>query len=372
MLRADRAAPAALVRGGPPVTTVLFLFEPRPELRDYLQAGLADRPDVRLVFPREVTPEALLAWAPEAEVMVGWRPTRQLLEAAPRLRLFINPGVGVQHLLPLFRELEAERSGANRIGEAGLPGAEVGIPVLANGHGNTDFVAQHVVALLLALTNRILPHHAWMADGQWRKGDADAASIPLRDRHIGLLGYGAIGSKVHRLLAGFGARFAILRRDPSRTDGSLPTAAEVFGPEALPRFLDAVDILIVALPQTDATTGLIGARELERLAPGGLLVNVARGPVVDEDALFDALAGGRLAGAALDVWYDYRPEADATGRRYPSHRPFHTLPNVILSPHRAASPLDDLPRWAEVIDNIRRVAEGRSDLRNVVDLGRGY
>ncbi|MCB9176262.1 MAG: hypothetical protein H6648_03815 [Caldilineae bacterium] len=354
---------------------MLFLFAPRPELRDYLRAGLADRPDVRLDFPPEATPEALLARAPEADVMVGWRPTRQLLDAAPRLRLVINPGVGVQHLVPLFRAIEAERSGAGRSagpGSAGASGASIGVPVLANGHGNTDFVAQHTVALLLALTNRILPHHAWMADGRWRTGDAEVASIPLRDRRIGLLGYGAIGSKVHRLLAAFGARFAILRREPSRTDAQLPTPAEVFGMAELPRFLDAIDVLIVAVPQTEATTGMIAAPELERLAPRGLLVNVARGPIVDEDALYEALAAGHLAGAALDVWYDEQPAADAAGRRYPFHRPFHRLPNVVLSPHRAASPLDDLPRWAEVIDNIRRVADGRDDLRNVVDLKRGY
>ena len=87
------------------------------------------------------------------------------------------------------------------------------LPVLANGHGNTYFTGQHAVALLLALGNKIVPHHNWMAAGQWRKGDKDAASTPLRGRRVGLLGYGAINRKVHCFLAGFELDFAILRRD---------------------------------------------------------------------------------------------------------------------------------------------------------------
>ncbi len=345
----------------PSPITALFLFEPRAALRQYLRAGMTDRPDIRLVFPESVEAEALLALAPEADVMVGWRPTRALLEAAPGLRLFINPGVGVQHLLPTFRDLVARRRAEDRP-----------FPHLANGHGNTYFTAQHAVALLLALTNRLVEHHNWMREGRWRKGDADAASIPLRGRRLGLLGYGAIGRKVHRFLAGFDIDFAILRRDWSRQSDPLPTEASRFGPEALGDFLDAVDILIVALPLTEETEGLIGAEELDRLGPRGLLVNVARGPVIDEQALYRALSERRIAAAAIDVWYDYQPEPDEAGRRYPAHQPFHRLDNVLLSPHRAASPMDDLPRWDEVIDNLRRLADGRTDLRNLVDLERGY
>ena len=109
-----------------------------------------------------------------------------------------------------------------------------------------------------------------------------------------------------------------------------------------------------------------------RLGPDAVLINVSRGSVIDEDALYLALAERQIAGAAIDVWYDYRPEPDAEGRRFPFRRPFHTLDNVLLSPHRAASPMADLERWDEVVDNLRRVADGRVDLRNVVDLKRGY
>jgi len=356
------------------MTTVLFTWDVRPALRDHLARGLSDVPGVRLVYPDHADPAALVYparpdvdgladHAAEADVIIGWRPTRDLLEAATRLRVWINPGAGVGHLVELFREVNAAR----------------GVPIaLVNGHGNATFTAQHAVALLLALTNRVVMHHNWMAEGRWRTGDTDGASTPLRGRTVGLLGYGHINRLVHRFLGGFDVAFAILRRSwrPGEREVEdervLPAAASRYRPDELGAFLDAVDTLVIAVPETAETTGIIDGAALGRLGPRGLVVNVARGPVVVEADLFAALRDGAIAGAALDVWYQYDPAPDTDGRRFPFHLPFHTLPNVVLSPHRAASPLDDLGRWDEVIENVWRIAAGRTDLRNEVDLTRGY
>jgi phosphoglycerate dehydrogenase-like enzyme len=287
--------------------------------------------------------------------MIGWRPTRELLLAAERLKLFINPGAGVQHLIELFRELN-----------------EVRPVTLVNGHGNSYFTAQHVVAMLLALTNRVVAHHDWMADGRWRTGDEEAQSKPLRDRFVGLLGYGHVNRLVHRFLSGFDLSFAALKRDWSKPTGAPPTPVEKYGPDELHEFLERVDTLIVAVPVTPKTDGLIGDRELALLGADGLLVNAARGAIVDEKALYDALRGGTIAGAAVDVWYDYAPETDGEGRKYPYNYPFHELENVVLSPHRAASPFGDLGRWDEVFENVRRFAAGETEFVNTVDLVEGY
>jgi phosphoglycerate dehydrogenase-like enzyme len=177
---------------------------------------------------------------------------------------------------------------------------------------------------------------------------------------------------VHRFLSGFDVNFHICRNRWEGKAKDLPTPARKYEPSQMSDFLKEVDTLIVAVPQTPDTLGLIGQDELELLGRDGLIVNIARGPVIDEDALYQALSEKIIAGAAIDVWYEYRPEPDEENRKYPFHHPFHQLDNVVMSPHRGASPMDDLERWNEVIENIRRFAQGRTDFLNIVDLQRGY
>lgn len=349
---------------------VLFAWRVADALRARLTRALADGGTAELVFPGDPTDERLMAAVVHADAIVGWRVPEAVLRAAPRLRVLINPGAGVQAVVPVLRAVNADR-------------AE---PIaLVNGHGNAAFTAQGAVALLLALANRVVAHDRWLRAGRWRTGDAEGASVPLGGRTIGLLGYGAVNRRVHRLLAGFDARFLALRRHPERGDapsaprhglptGPPPTEVAWFGPDALDAFLDASDVVVAALPLTDATRGLLGAAELARIGPNGVLVNVARGAIVDEAALYAALATGALGGAALDVWWRDDPTPDGDGRRWPydaARHPFHALDNVVLSPHRAASPYGDLGRWDEVIENVRRLAQGE-ELLNVVDLEAGY
>lgn len=330
--------------------TVLCLWA----VPDALMARFRERlPGLRFLAPGTEESD-WLPHAAEADVLLGWRPTAALLERATRCRLLINPGAGVQHLREPFSGLPAERR-----------------PTVVNGHGNAAFTAEHLLAMLLALTRQLMPHDRWMRAGRWRTGDAEAPAVPLSRRTVGLLGYGHVNRRLHALLAPLGPRVLVLRRRPERPLEA-PQPERVFGPGDLDAFLDAVDALVLAVPLTAHTEGLIGAPQLARLGPDGLLVNGARGPVVDQEALYRSLAEGRLAGAALDVWYAYRPEPDAEGARRPYAFPFHELDRVLLSPHRAASPFDDLDRWDDVIENLRRAAAGRTDFLNVVDLGAGY
>jgi phosphoglycerate dehydrogenase-like enzyme len=333
----------------------LFIWNVRDELREYLAKGLQEFNNVHLIFPEDTKEEGLLSLAPSADIVIGWRPTREFLNKAERMRLFINPGVGVQHHLENFRDLTKTRD-----------------ITLVNGHGNTYFTAQHAVALLLALTNKIIPHHQWMKDGLWRRGDSHAKSIPLRYRKVGLLGYGAVNKKVHKFLSGFNVDFLVCRRLWTDKDEDLPTPVTRYDANQIQEFLRAADILIVAVPQTQDTEGLIAKEDLELLGPKGLVVTVARGTVIEEQDFYQALKNGTIAGAAIDVWYEYHPEPDDEGHKFPFHYPFHELDNVILSPHRGASPMDDLERWSEVIENISRYAQGRQDFLNIVDLERGY
>lgn len=332
--------------------TALFIWQPDEQLKAYLTHRLINLP-VRLLFPD--TADEYVQRAPHADIIVGWRPTKELLEKAENLSLFINPGAGVQHLIDLFKELN-----------------HVQPVTLVNCHGNAYFTAQHAVALLLALMNKVIPHHNWMVKGEWRKGDTDAASIPLRGRTIGLLGYGHINKNVHTFLSGFDVTFAALRRDWTKQTEPLPTQTEKYAYSDVCPFFEEVDTVIISLPLTFLTKGLITMKELNLLGRDGLLVHVGRGPVVDEHDLYAALQNKIIAGAALDVWYNYTPLPDEKGRAYPFEYPFHRLNNVVLSPHRAASPFRDLNRWDEVIENIRRFAQGEKEFINTVDLDQEY
>ena len=334
---------------------VLCIWQPNEKLQNYLKEGLSSSPNVKLIFPPDVEQETFLELAPSADIIMGWRPSIDLLKAAKRMRLFLNPGAGIQHLIPLFKEINLER--------------EV---ILVNGHGNSYFTAQHTIALLLSLMNKVILHHNWMKEGKWRLGDSQAASIPLRDRKIGLLGYGAVNQNVHRFPSSFDVEFAVLRRNWDKQETSLPTPVVQYSSDELNRFLKDIDTLIIAVPQTSKTEGMIQEEELGLLGENSLLVNMARGAVVDEKSLYQALEGKKILGAALDVWYNYQPEPDVDRKKYPCQYPFHTLDNVILSPHRGASPFSDLKRWDEQIENITRFAQGRNDFINIVNLEDEY
>jgi len=335
--------------------TVSFIATIPDPVRDYITEKLSDFDNIDLIFQPEHSKETISDLVFNADILIGWRPSKELLSKALKARLFINPGAGVQHLLDLFREVNEER--------------EI---LLINGHGNSYFVAQHAVALLLTLMNKTVPHHEWMQEGKWRTGDNDAISIPLRFKKVGFLGYGAINQKIHRFLSGFDIEFSILRKHWNKQKTSLPTEAVRYDFTQLHDFLRDIEILIIGVPLTTITKKLIKKRELELLGKGGLVVNIARGDVIDEESLYDCLKDNVIMGAAIDVWYDYTPKSDEEGKKYPFHFPFHKLDNIILSPHRGYSPFSDLLRWDEIIENIKRLAQDRSDFLNIVNLDEEY
>jgi phosphoglycerate dehydrogenase-like enzyme len=334
---------------------VLCIWQPNEKLLEYLHDGLSSYPQVKLIIPSDLQEKTLLKFAPKADIIMGWRPSKELLEKAKNAKLLINPGAGVQHLIPIFKKITKDRE-----------------LILVNGHGNAYFTAQHVLAILLALMNKVILHHNWMVEGYWRRGDSFATSIPLRGRKVGLLGYGAVNRLVHKFISGFDVEFSILKRDWTKKPDNFPTPITKYTIAELSEFLKEIDILIIAIPLTTKTEGLIQEKELELLGKDSLLVNIGRGSIIDEKSLYDALKEKRITGAAIDVWYNYQPEENADGRKYPTKYPFHELDNIVLSPHRGASPMSDLKRWDEQIENIIRFARGQTNFINIVNLDEGY
>lgn len=250
----------------------------------------------------------------ELDAVVANIVDRAYYEKAARLKAVFVPFVGINHLPA---DLLLER----------------GIAVF-NCHGNAESVAERALALALAGFGRLVEFHNDLAAKKWHgfwvgKGREDFWHSIFRRRCV-ILGTGAIGETLARLLKAFDCHVAGYRR---RSGAALPPHFdEVF--TSLPEALAGAEIVFAALPLTDQTRGLVDAEALAAMR-GAFLVNVGRGEVVGEEALYRALTDGTLTGAGLDVWYTYPQGGSDTGA--PSRFPIHELSNVILSPHVGGS-----------------------------------
>ena len=332
---------------------ILFIWKVPEYLKKYFTEVLDDS-KFDLIFEDSEDPTSFEPFAEQANIIVGWRPTEKLLEHANNCKLFINPGTGVQHLMTKEKPIFQKK----------------GIKVL-NNKSHAIFVAEHLFAMLLASCQALIPHHNWTVEGKWRTGDEAVKSIPISKRKIGLLGYGAINKHVHRFLSPMVERVSICRRHANKDEKyKYPTAQNTFEFSHFDNFLDNIDTLLVSVPLTPETDALIGSNELKKLGEIGMVFNVGRGPIIQEEALFNWLKENPNSRAGIDVWYEYKPEA-IDGKKWPYTQPFHELKNIILSPHRGGSPLDDLQRWDEVIQNINAFARNESII-NEVDFTKGY
>jgi phosphoglycerate dehydrogenase-like enzyme len=236
--------------------------------------------------------------------------------------------------------------------------------VLTNSAGiYAEPMADTVLAMVLHFARGIDFAVRGQAERRWDKAPFDAEDTPVRELAectLGIVGLGGIGRAVARRGVLLGMRVMGTRR--GGTEG--PEGVEVLsGPDALDRILPRSDFLVVAVPQTADTTAMIGARELGMLPAGAVVINVARGAVMDEEALADALRGGRLRGAGLDVF---------TREPLPAESPLWTLPNVLVLPHVSGASHRFWRRQTDlIIDNLRRYAAGEP-LLNTVDKSAGY
>lgn len=284
------------------------------ELPDWVEQGIAGA-GITLRCRRCADPDALVAFAADAEVLwfCGPNPciTPGALDRLPRCQHIFRSGSGLDAV-----PVEAARAR--------------GIAVHNTPESIAESVAEHAVALILALVRQVTVQDRRVREGKWA-GSEELQRWHLSRRCLGLVGYGNIARRVEHMLQGFELR--VLHHDP-------------FSPQStpLPQLLQEADVVSLHCPLTNETRHLIGAAELALMKPGALLVNTARGPVVDEAALVKALRKGHLGGAALDV-LDQEPP--------PPDHPLLALDNVILSPHIAAFSADfERNFWQASIDKL--------------------
>jgi phosphoglycerate dehydrogenase-like enzyme len=289
--------------------------------------------------------EALDAVA-DGEVYFGFGITRPLFVAAKRLRWVHSAAAGVRGAL--FPEMLAS-------------------PVLLTNSAGIHAIpiAETVVGGLLYLLRGLDMAVEQQRDGRWDKSRFVADDSVLRelgDCRVLIVGTGGIGSEVARRVAAFGAQCVGIRRQPAR--GAPPGFERVVGPESFDEELLEADVVVLAAPLTTETAGALNAARIDRLRRGAIVVNVARGALLDEDALAAAVAARRIRGAVLDVFRDEPLAAES---------PLWQLRSVLVTPHVSpVSPGRFWPRQLELfLDNWRRYVDG-APLRNVVDKRAGY
>jgi phosphoglycerate dehydrogenase-like enzyme len=306
-------------------------------------SAFSTSPDaVRTRFPEDrvfaIADENGLAAAADAEVAFSGnnpRRVRQLLDATPKLRWYHTVSAGVENMpLP---EL-----------------AQRGI-VLTNNSGSYDIqIAEHLMAFVFAASRQLHRYRDSQRASEWR----EQPHQELRDATIVVYGMGSIGGEIARLASAIGMRVIGVRRTAS---AAAPGVDRVV--ERLADVVGEADYLAIAAPLTSATRGAVSREIISRMKPTAWIMNIARGAIVDEPAMIEALQAKRIGGAALDVF---------TTEPLPKESPLWTLENVIVTPHHSGSS----PRAAErtlalFAENLRRYKAGEP-LINRVDYEAGY
>lgn len=313
--------------------------------RDSLDPGDLDLSALQATLPQwrlhgATTAAQLAERIAESQVVVSNKVMldEAAMAAAPRLRLIAIAATGTNNV-----DLKAA--------------ARRGIAVCNVRRYATPSVVQHVFALLLSLTRRLNDYQQAVAQGRWQQsGQFCLLDYPigeLNGRTLGIVGYGELGEAVARVAGqAFGMQVLLAQR---------PGAAARQGRIPLSELLPQVDVLSLHCPLTEATRGLIGAAELALMKPGAILINTARGGIVDEQALAEALRTGRLGGAGIDVLEREPPANDSPLLQ-------GDLPNLIVTPHIAWASREARQRLADQLaENIRAFLDGRPQNLVVAD-----
>jgi len=307
---------------------------------EHLQQIRKAAPEAKLIIIRnqEEWDQRKAEIAPKVQVLFARRPANWF-QQLPNLRWIQQTGAGADWLLQSPQLVESDVILTNTSGSHAIP------------------ISEHVLAIMLSLARGISRHiknqvkHAW---------DRHGRVFELEGATIGLIGVGRIGEKIAEKAKGLNMRILGLRRHPERT---APYVSRMYGPEGLPDLLALSDWLVVAAALTPETKEMIGEAELKTMKPSAFIINIARGSLIVERALIDALQQGRISGAGLDV-FENEP--------LPTDSPLWDMGNVIITPHASNFTPHKVKRQIAIFaENLQRHLNGQP-LVNVVNKQLGY
>ena len=314
-------------------TILLWSEEPQPYIDAAKRAGLTDQVEFVVVPPRENPPDDLLA---RIDGMLAWRPPAGLAQRAPQLTWIQSLTGGCEQWLA-------------------SPDLPRHVPLCCARGTHRVQMTEHILAALFVLSKDMPGIVRDQAVRRWRR----RVNPVLAGTTLGILGLGAIGGEVAKKAAALDMRVIGTRRTPAPMDG----VAKVYGPDGIDTVLAESDHVLLLLPSTSSTRGIMDVKRLARMKPGAVLLNFGRGDLVVDADLVDAVQRRTIAGAVLDV---YRTEP------LPAEHPFWTTDGILVLPHVGGlHPGRDAIVADLFVDNLRRSLTGQP-LREVVDPVRGY
>ncbi len=294
--------------------------------------------NLEFIIPKADEREEIKRYLPEVEVVIGGSFSKEDLDQAKKLKLFQIPFAGVDQLdLSLYKDRKDI--------------------FICNVHTNRAAVAEHAFALMLALAKNIVTNDRDLRLGRWHGFSSKEPTIQLQGKSLGIIGLGSIGWEIAKIGHLLGMKIFALKREIKEKDLEKKKILEFLGANKdLEKVIKESDFIIITVPLTKKTKGLIGKKEL-KLMQGKYLVNISRGAVIDEEALFKSLEEHYLSGAAIDTWYQY--PTNEQKEILPSQYNFHKLKNVVMSPHTAGYSDRALEENIKsVFDNIVRIYYG--------------
>ncbi len=311
----------------------------------------AVKSNCKLIYPEKYSIECIKEQVRDADVLLGNIITKEILDNAKKLKLIQIPWTGVDFLdFNLLKNYNF---------------------TICNSHSNSLIVAEHAVALMFDIAKKISYHDNNLRKGIWNRINDNTGvspfSVKISNSAVTIIGFGAIGQKIRKLLLGFQVKFNIV--DPTVPKEPIE-GANYYNIDNMHNAIENSDFVFVTVPLTNNTRGMINGDFFNKMNNRGFLINISRGEVVEEDALYIALDMGKIKGAAVDTWYNY-PTSESRIAFPSSKYPFQNLNNLVMSPHRAGYIEGELPHLNDVIENLNNLASGR-ELINIISIDKEY
>lgn len=295
--------------------------------------------------------ESILEEGRDVDIIASNRIPRELIQSDSRLKM-----------------LQTFAAGVDLIDFTAMP--EQSDIIICNSHINAAEVAEYAITLLFAVAKNTIPNDREIRKGDWKFAfGGPNPNIEIRNKTCLILGLGSIGSEIAKRLKGFDVTIhATTRSGTSKHAGLVEKLVKIDNVKPL---VEEADFVILSLPHTPDSEGLVNKDFISWMKPNSILVNISRGPIIEEKALFDALQENKIRGAGLDVWWRYPKKWRGKGNP-PTDMPFQELDNLVASPHRAGYSENTEREYFQFAgENILRFIRGETPL-NIIDPSRGY